>query len=129
MHRIFLFLLVWFALPLGTVEAVPARPLYEPPQKEQARYDFRGTVWQGKTYEGWVMTIVFEANGGLTYSYQNATHKTGSWKSEGNSLYVEMNNKYCEFRGTLAGTVLEGDSWNVAKLRWKTRLTRIYAPK
>ena len=124
MKRSALLMLAWLTLAFSVAHAIPARRPYELPNAEPERYDFRGTTWQGRTYEGWAMAIVFEPNGVLSYSYQGSSSKVGSWKSEANILYMEMNNKYCEFRGTVTGNALQGDSWNVAGLRWKTHLTR-----
>ena len=124
MKHMLVFVFVWSTFALSVAQAIPARRPYEPPSADSDRYDFRGTTWEGKTYEGWAMTVVFEPNGVLTFSYQGASSKTGSWKADANTLYMEMNSKYCEFRGTLSGNVLQGESWNVTGLRWKTLLTR-----
>ena len=122
---VFVFVFVWSVLVVSVAHAIPARTPLEPPGAEIERYDFRGTTWEGKTYEGWAMTLVFEPDGVLTFSYQGSiSSKTASWKSEANTLYFETNNKYCEFRGIVNGNVLQGESWNVTGLRWKTLLTR-----
>jgi hypothetical protein len=124
MKRMLALAFAWSFAVISIAHAVPARPLYEPPSAETEHFDFRGTVWHGKTYEGWAMTLVFEPSGVLMFTYNNSTSTAGSWRSEGNTLYMEMNKKYCEFRGVRTGNTIDGDSWNVAGLRWKTHLTQ-----
>ena len=105
--------------------AIPARPLYDPPALPHAPpsfTDLRGSRWYGKTYEKADMTIIFEPNGKLTWSYSGNTYTTGSWKQEGNAIYIEMNNRYCEFKGHINGSVIEGGWWNVTGLRWPNPL-------
>ena len=103
--------------------AVPARPLYEPARPAApAALDLRGSTWFGKTYEKADMTILFEPTGRISWTHTNSTYTTGSWTLQGNSVYFEMNNKYCEFRGTLTGNVIDGTSTNVNGLRWRTVL-------
>ena len=73
------------------------------------------------------MTIVQPVlDGTTTTTYNNTTYKDGTWKLEANNtVYMECNQKFCEFRGTLHGNVINGESWNVNNLRWKTRLERV----
>jgi hypothetical protein len=114
---------------LGTAHAAPARLPYEPPPHAPAVYDFRGTWWFGKTYEGNDWTIVFHPDGSVTNTDGGSTYpKSGTWRSTGNSLHMDLNQKYYEFRGIVIGDRLEGDSSNVKGLRWKTTFVRI-APK
>jgi hypothetical protein len=111
----------------AVLEAAPARPLYEPaPPTIPTALDFRGTQWFGKTYEGTDWTIIFEPNGGITNIENGHTYRVGSWKSTGPfSVYMELNNKYYEYRGVVSGDLLAGDSANTAGLRWKTNFRRV----
>ncbi len=119
-------LLLTTALPAAL--AIPARPRYDPPPlpvTPPAYPDLRGTRWFGKTYEKADMTLVFEPDGRLTWSHTNSSYTTGSWKQEGHSVYLEMNNKYCEFKGTVSYDMIQGGWWNVTGLRWPNPLQRL----
>jgi hypothetical protein len=113
-------------IAIGALYAVPARPLYVPPEqpKPPPPFVFAGTHWVGKCYADnfW---IIFEKNGSLTYGYSGNTFKNGTWNLQGNALYFEMNNKYLEFRGVMNGDVIQGESWNVAGSRWATYFSRM----
>jgi hypothetical protein len=84
-----------------------------------------GTSWAGKTAEGWDMTIDFAADGAMTVSYNGSSYNRASWKQDGDKIYYEMNDRYCEFEGKLAGDAIEGETHNVVGKQWTTRLTRI----
>lgn len=36
-----------------------------------------------------------------------------------------MNNKYCEFQGTIQGDTIAGKSWNVRGGKWDLRIQRV----
>jgi hypothetical protein len=120
--------LTWLALTGSVVQAVPDRAPREPelPPKPPANLlDLRGTSWHGPNFimpGEW--TVLFEADGTLTYSYNNTTYRNGTWKLEGNVLYFEMNNKYCENQCTVEGNIIRGESWNKVGRRWQTLLHR-----
>ena len=84
-----------------------------------------GTSWAGKTAEGWDMTIDFAADGKMTVSYNKASYTSASWKQDGDRVYYEMNNRYREFNGKLAGDTIDGESQNVRGRKWSTTLTRV----
>jgi Bacterial pre-peptidase C-terminal domain len=87
--------------------------------------DLAGAKWVGQNYEKMDMTIVFDAKGTFSTSYGGATYNDGNWKLEGdNKIYMECNNKFCEYRGVIDSDVMNLDTWNSAGLRWKTRLER-----
>jgi hypothetical protein len=129
MKRIVLTLAALLLILVGSLEGAPARLLYAPPPPVDvppAAIDFRGTRWFGKTYENTDWTIIFEPNGGITNIENGHTYRVGSWKSTGpNTVWMELNNKYYEYRGTVTGDILSGDSSNVAGLRWKTTFRRM----
>ena len=78
-----------------------------------------GTTWVGQDGE-YVTTFRFDKGGVLTYAYVNGTYRNGTWKQTGDKLYFEMNNKFREFRGTIKGEKIEGNSWNIRDMKWKT---------
>ncbi len=116
----FVFLIVGLAVSDGA----PARQPRGTLPSEPGPLDLRGTRWFGKTGTDW--TIIFEPGGGITNIESGITYKTGSWKSTGpNSVYMELNGVYYEFRGAITGDILAGDSSNKVGLRWKTTFRRI----
>ena len=129
MKRMPLLAFAWYVLVLGALDGAPARPLFEPeaPPSQPATISLAGTYWFGKCYVDnfW---IIFEPNGTITYGYTGNKWNSGSWKLEGNSLYFEMNKKYLEFRGTIQGDTIQGESWNVQGSRWQTFFKRSVAP-
>jgi hypothetical protein len=102
---------------------VAAAPRLKPEKKEAP--PLAGTSWAGKTAEGWDMTIDFATDGKMTVSYNKASYTTASWKQDGDNVYYEMNNRYCEFAGKLAGDTIDGETHNVRGRKWATTLTRI----
>ena len=86
-----------------------------------------GTSWAGKTAEGWDMTIDFAADGKMTVTYNGTSYTRASWTQDGDKVYYEMNDRYCEFNGKLAGDTITGETHNVRERRWATTLTRVRA--
>jgi hypothetical protein len=86
-----------------------------------------GTTWFG---EGVVADTryTFNADGSMTYAYNKATHTAGSWKQDGDKIYWETNNKYCEFEGTLSGNDITGKAWNVANFQKNLKFSKVESP-
>jgi hypothetical protein len=113
---------------LVVIAVLIAAPVLAAPRlKEQkpAAPPLAGTSWVGKTAEGWDMTIDFLADGGMRVSYNQTSFTKASWKQDGEKVYYEMNDRYCEFEGKFVGEAIEGQTRNVAGRRWDTRLTRV----
>jgi hypothetical protein len=113
------------ALVVALLIAAPvlAAPRLKP--EKPAAPPLAGTTWTGKTAEGWDMTIDFLADGGMSVSYNKTSFTKASWKQDGDNVYYEMNDRYCEFEGKFVGDTIEGQTHNVAGRRWDTRLTRV----
>jgi hypothetical protein len=125
MRRLHVVFFLWSAVAVGIAHAVPARPLYEPAPPPPP-FNLRGTTWDGSPKQEDQM-IVFEEDGKLSYG---GIRRDGIWRLEGhNTVYFELNNAYRMFRGTVQGNVIVGESWNIAGLRWPTRLVRVAGPK
>jgi hypothetical protein len=118
-----------FAVLLVVAVAGPAvaAPRLKPEKKDAP--PLAGTSWVGKTAEGWDMTIDFLPEGKMTVSYNGASYNKASWKQDGDKVYYEMNDRYCEFEGKLAADAIEGETHNVRGKRWTTSLTRIARDK
>ncbi|HEX3152039.1 MAG TPA: hypothetical protein VHR66_28455 [Gemmataceae bacterium] len=95
------------------------------PEKDKEAPAIVGSRWSGKTAEGWDMTIDFNTNGKMTVAYNGTSFNKASWRQEGDKIYYEMNERYCEFDGKLVGDTITGSTHNVAGKIWQTRLTRV----
>ena len=95
----------------------------------RSRIPFRSNCarsrWFGSDIESGDWEISFEKDGKITYSYNGRTFHNGSWQWQGGALYFETNNKYYEFRGTLVGYLIDGESTNVKGIRWHTSMRRL----
>ena len=76
-----------------------------------------GTTWSGDDVVG-PTVYHFEPGGVLKYSYRGATWRNATWRQEGDKVYFEMNQKFREFEGTMAGDVISGKSWNTRGDKW-----------
>jgi len=123
--------LLGFTLAVGVAHAVPARPLYEPPEP-LAPVSLAGTYWFGKCYADnfW---LIFEEQGTINWGYGQLDAKkagsTGTWKLDGKDLYFEFNRKTLEFRGTTDGQTIDGMAFNNSGSRYPTILRLTTRPK
>ena len=67
--------------------------------------------------------------GVLVYSYGGQTYRNATWRQTGTEVYWEANDRFCEFRGTLRGTVLTGKSWNQPGGQWTLTVKKQTAGK
>jgi hypothetical protein len=77
-----------------------------------------GTSWTVVETDGDNDIFNFLADGTLYYSYQNGSYTNGTWKQDGASIYIEMNNKFVEYQGRISGTHIEGTASNVKDKHW-----------
>jgi len=77
-----------------------------------------GTTWVGTDSDGDYYEYSFQADGALYYKSPSGFHTNGTWKQDGNSIYMETNNKYSEYKGLISGTHIEGNAWNVKDKHW-----------
>jgi len=115
------------ALAVLVAGPLAAAPRLKPEKKEVP--SLAGTSWAGKTAEGWDMTIDFAADGKMTVSYNGSSYAKASWSQEGDKVYYEMNDRYCEFNGKFVGDAIEGDTHNIRGRTWATKLTRTVRDK
>jgi len=109
-------------LVIALANAAPAAPV--PKEILKKPESLEGTTWSG---DGVVAPTVYTFNkgGGLTYSYQGATHTAGSWKQDGNKIYWESNNKYCEFDGTFENGTMTGKAHNRPGGQWDLKMVKV----
>lgn len=77
-----------------------------------------GTLWIGTDSDGDHYEYAFMPDGALYYKSPGGFHTSGTWKQDGDSIYMETNNKYSEYQGRIAGTHIDGKAWNVKNRTW-----------
>jgi len=80
-----------------------------------------GTYWDSTEVQGGHYEYHFREDGVLDYKTPSGSYTNGTWKQDGNSIYMETNHKYSERQGTITGNHIEGKGWNVKGLRWTWR--------
>jgi hypothetical protein len=77
-----------------------------------------GTTWEGEETPGGRYEYTFHPDGTLEYDYSTGRFRNGTWRQDGDSVYMEMNGQYAENKGTIRGQRMEGSGSNVNGLRW-----------
>jgi hypothetical protein len=110
--------------PCGVV--VGQAPDPEPPAKFKSVED---TVWSGSDTADGRLVLRFLKGGILDYSTATGTYRNGTWKQKGGSIYLEMNNKYAEYHGTMKGNEIAGKGGNRAGLKWTWTVKKLEGGK
>lgn len=103
--------------------AVPARPLYEPPQLPKIAPPplLGGTTWTGTLFIP-NSRVTFNPDGTLHYG-ENGSGSPGTWKLEGNNLSFQIN-QYSEYKTMIVnGNAIEGIGWNKAGEKCSVKLS------
>ncbi len=77
-----------------------------------------GTVWGGTDSDGDYYEYHFEADGSLSYKAPQGFFKNGTWKQNGDAIYMETNQKFAERQGRISGSHMEGNAWNIRGEKW-----------
>ena len=77
-----------------------------------------GSTWNVAETDGDNDIFTFMADGTLHYYDGHKNYDNGTWKQDGDSIYIEMNNKYCQYEGRISGMHMEGRAWNVKGRNW-----------
>jgi len=77
-----------------------------------------GTIWTGMESDGDYYEFFFMSDGSLHYKSPTGFWTVATWKQDGNTIYMEFNDKYAEREGTIQGKRMEGEGWNVTGKRW-----------
>ncbi len=115
-HCRWLAALAGLAISSGGVPAlVPSSPL---PPEMHAIVRLEGTVWKGLDSDGHQYTFRFKKGGKLNYTSPSGTFENGTWQQHGDRVYMEMNQKYAEYRGVIQGNRIDGKSSNRVGHKW-----------
>ncbi len=110
-----LVLLIWLTVLSGLSVTASA---YGQAPGAQAAPSVAGTVWAGADSEGDYYEYHFQEGGALHYKSPSGLHKNGTWKQDGNSIYMETNKKFSERTGTIAGNQMHGTAKNIKGETW-----------
>ena len=112
-------------------DAAPARDVLSRDATTETETEQKGDGLSGRTWTGYVWRVdtryTFEFKTGGRLRYVNASgraYENGTWQRNGNALYVEMNDRYAEFRGTISGNIIQGQCWNKKGVRGVWRMER-----
>jgi hypothetical protein len=83
-----------------------------------------GTMWAGKDSDDAYYEFHFQPYGELHYKSPSGFYTTDHWKQDGYTIYMEMTNKYAEYKGLIKGDKMEGNAWNVTGKTWTWRVER-----
>jgi hypothetical protein len=86
--------------------------------RAQSAINVSGTTWVGTDSDGDYYEYTFLATGVLQYKSPSGLWTNGTWKQDGNSIYMETNNKYSEYQGRISATHMEGNAWNIKDKHW-----------
>ncbi len=86
--------------------------------RAQSVINVSGTTWVGTDSDGDYYEYSFQADGALHYKSPSGFWMNGTWKQDGDSIYMETNNKYSEYQGRITGTHIEGNAWNIKGRKW-----------
>ncbi len=102
-------------LVLAVVLSVPA---FAQTSNSPAVPSLAGSSWNVAETDGDNDVFTFMADGSMHYFDGKNNYTNGTWKQDGDSIYIEMNNKFCEYQGRISGTHMEGKAWNVKGHNW-----------
>jgi len=90
--------------------------------------DLKGTNWSGidiyMSSRFVPYTYRFGPNAVLTYGYQGQTYSNGTWRQNGDAVYMETNHKYSERVGLIQGKEILGVGRNVVGQTWNWSANR-----
>lgn len=83
-----------------------------------------GTTWSGPDSNGSHYTFHFLPGGQLRYTSPTGTFDKATWRQDGASLYMETNDRYSEYLGTISGTSIKGKASNRVGKSWTWQVTQ-----
>ncbi len=85
-----------------------------------------GTKWKSRDSDGDEYIFHFREGGTLEFTSVNSgkTSTTATWRQTGNQIYMEMNNRFSEYRGTIQGNTIEGTASNIKNHKWTWKATK-----
>ena len=82
------------------------------------------TTWAGTDSEGQYYVFHFKSSSALHYKSPTGFWTRATWKQSGNEVYMETNNKYSEYFGTIRGKQMQGTARNIKGKKWRWSATK-----
>lgn len=95
----------------------------DPPEKTGVQ-SISATTWAGTDSEGHYYIFHFKSSGALHYKSPTGFWTRGTWKQDGAEVYMETNNKYSEYFGTIKGNHMQGTVRNIKGKKWRWSATK-----
>ena len=84
----------------------------------------QGTVWSGTKSDKTPYIFRFKPDGVLNYTSPTGTFENSTWEQNDTSVYMQMNNNYAQYRGTIEGALMSGVGQNIKGDNWQWSATR-----
>jgi hypothetical protein len=79
--------------------------------------DLAGTVWKGDMNPDGFLTLRFERDGNVCYTYSGGTWQNGNWKQDGDVLTMVIGGAHVKFRAVIRGDHITGEGVNDSQTR------------
>jgi pimeloyl-ACP methyl ester carboxylesterase len=83
-----------------------------------------GTTWAGTDSYGHHYVFSYLPGGILRYTSPSGTFNNGTWRQNGDRVYMEMNDRYSQHEGVIRGSKMSGAARNVKGDRWTWSVER-----
>ena len=90
---------------------------------QNATPSIAGTRWQG-TADNESFRCEFESSGQLHYESPSGDFRNGTWRQRDAQIYLEMNKRYAEYFGSVAGSQMHGTARNIKHHKWTWHLNK-----
>ena len=96
----------------------PAAPHRFVPAPARPSSGLARTMWIVTDSDNDTDQFFFMDGGALHYKTNTGFWKNGTWAQTGNDIYIEMNERYAEYKGTIVDRTMSGDAWNRGGHQW-----------
>lgn len=86
--------------------------------------DLAGTRWEGKDSDNQYSIFIFKENGVLHYGSGSVLWTDGFWKQVGDTVFIDVNNKYAHYEATIINNGMEGNGRNIKGMKWTFERTK-----
>jgi hypothetical protein len=115
---LFLLLPVYVMAEQGQVEEEQRTDQVGHQEQQASLASIAGTIWVGTDSDEDYYEYHFKEDGSFHYNSPTGFWKNGTWRQEGDTIYMETNNNYSEYEGKITGNRIEGNAWNIEERKW-----------
>ena len=87
------------------------------------------TAWVGRNTSDGFCIYRYRPAGVLNYTNNGGTYQNGTWWQIGNQVFMETNDHYADYQGTIAGDRITGTAFNITDYDWTWDVTLTTDPK